>query len=217
MERSCRLLDTACSLNEEDFFESRLRREKLSVCDLLTFRPNILDRFGVVVKSWSVDNGLRYHQMSSGNDECCRFGGVPIFQDERRKNLRVWERASIYNGCQQGQGCLCLGGRHRRGPGNSEDAISQGAALKLRKPLYAGHTRQLVTEGHVPWLAEFATLARRRSQPSGIVQDQNGHRGKGGETSLQGEDVMDMKVLHDEYEYRPPGTCSQKASQTKTE
>lgn len=45
-ERSCRFLDTACSLNDEVFLESRLRREKLSVCDLLTFRPNILARFG---------------------------------------------------------------------------------------------------------------------------------------------------------------------------
>lgn len=45
MERSCRFFDTALSLNDEDFFESRLRREKLSVCDLLTFRPNILYYF----------------------------------------------------------------------------------------------------------------------------------------------------------------------------
>ena len=46
IERSCRFFDTALSLNDEDFFESLLRREKLSVCDLLTFRPNILSRFG---------------------------------------------------------------------------------------------------------------------------------------------------------------------------
>ncbi len=42
-DRSCRFLDTACSRNDDDFVP-RLLREKLSVCDLLTFRLNILGR-----------------------------------------------------------------------------------------------------------------------------------------------------------------------------
>jgi len=41
-DRSCRFFDTACSRND-DFVPRRLR-EKLSDCDLLTFRLNILGR-----------------------------------------------------------------------------------------------------------------------------------------------------------------------------
>lgn len=45
--RSWRLFDTACSLNEPDLpLVERLLLVKLSVCDLLTFRPNILGRSG---------------------------------------------------------------------------------------------------------------------------------------------------------------------------
>jgi hypothetical protein len=41
-DRSGRFFDTACSRNEDLLLVRRLR-EKLSVCDLLTFRLNILD------------------------------------------------------------------------------------------------------------------------------------------------------------------------------
>lgn len=43
-DRSCLFFDTACSRNDDFDFVPRRLREKLSVCDLLTFRLNILGR-----------------------------------------------------------------------------------------------------------------------------------------------------------------------------
>jgi hypothetical protein len=71
--RSCRFFDTACSRNDDFPFVLRRLFEKLSVCDLLTFRPNI---FGVgrkgVVKFEVEDRESHQDHRKSLSESFCR-------------------------------------------------------------------------------------------------------------------------------------------------
>ena len=170
-DRSGRFFDTACSRNEDLLFVRRLR-EKLSVCDLLTFLPNILDRSVYRNRERGFQRYDSYHRNNDENgveiDEMNRFDQIVLPQEIRREDM-VGDVPAIYTGSKPRIG---IAGKNTvQTQGSSGDAIP------------CNHLNTHWTPKHMTLRsgALICCLARKLSQLPGRVQDFGVQSGEGWE------------------------------------